>query len=81
MKISTTIEFNSPDAPDVARKVALSLKPDNLTNMETMIGEEQAVITIRTEKISSMIATVDDLLMNAKIAEDVIKEVGDENDI
>lgn len=81
MKISTTIEFNSPDAPDVARKVALSLKPDNLSNMETMIGEEKAVITIRTEKISSMIATVDDLLMNAKIAEDVIKEVEDENDL
>ncbi|NYT18812.1 MAG: hypothetical protein GKC08_00740 [Methanosarcinales archaeon] len=81
MKISTTIEFNSPDAPDVARKVALSLKPDNLTNMETMIGEEQAIITIRTEKISSMIATMDDLLMNAKIAEDVIKELEDENDI
>ena len=51
MKISTTIKFNSQDAPDVARKVALSLKPDNLTNMETMIGEDQASITIRTEKI------------------------------
>ncbi|SES81192.1 hypothetical protein SAMN04488587_1145 [Methanococcoides vulcani] len=81
MKISTKIEFNSPDTPDIARKVALSLKPDNLTNMETMIGEEKASITIRTEKISSMIATVDDLLMNAKIAEDVIKEVEDENDL
>ncbi|KGK99400.1 hypothetical protein LI82_05235 [Methanococcoides methylutens] len=81
MKISTTIKFNSPDAPDIARKVALSLKPDNLTNMETMIGKEQASINIRTEKISSMIATVDDLLMNAKIAEDIIKEVEDENEL
>ncbi|MEL4305696.1 KEOPS complex subunit Pcc1 [Methanococcoides sp. LMO-2] len=81
MKISTTIEFNSPDAPDVAKKVALSLKPDNLTNMETQIDEEKATITIQTEKISSMIATVDDLLMNAKIAEDIINEVEDENDL
>ena len=81
MKISTTIEFNSPDAHDVAKKVALSLKPDNLTNMETQVDEEKVTITIQTEKISSMIATVDDLLMNAKIAEDIINEVEDENDL
>ena len=81
MKISTTIEFNSPDAPDVAKKVAMSLKPDNLTNMETKVEEGKAVITIQTEKISSMIATVDDLLMNAKIAEDIISEIEDENDL
>ncbi|MGM0770891.1 MAG: KEOPS complex subunit Pcc1 [Halobacteriota archaeon] len=81
MKIATTIEFNSPNAPDVAKKVALSLKPDNLNNMETEIGDDQVAITIRTEKISSMIATVDDILMNAKIAEDIINEVEDENDL
>ncbi|WP_135611170.1 KEOPS complex subunit Pcc1 [Methanococcoides sp. AM1] len=81
MKISTTIRFNSPDATDVARKIALSLKPDNLTNMETMIEEDQVSITIRTEKISSMIATVDDLLMNAKISEDIIKEVEEKDDL
>lgn len=81
MKIATTIKFNSPNAPDVAKKVALSLKPDNLNNMETEIGDDQVAITIRTEKISSMIATVDDILMNAKIAEDIINEVEDENDL
>ncbi|MCD4808146.1 MAG: hypothetical protein K8R13_11405 [Methanococcoides sp.] len=77
MKISTTLEFISTDAPSIAEKVALSLKPDNLSNMDTEIGDGKAVITIRTEKISSLIATVDDLLMNAKIAEDVICEIED----
>ncbi|MCD4800516.1 MAG: hypothetical protein K8R01_02860 [Methanococcoides sp.] len=77
MKISTTLEFISTDAANIAEKVALSLKPDNLSNMETEIGDGKAVITIRTEKISSLIATVDDLLMNAKIAEDVICEIED----
>jgi len=77
MKISTTLEFISTNAANIAEKVALSLKPDNLSNMETEIGDGKAVITIRTEKISSLIATVDDLLMNAKIAEDVICEIED----
>jgi tRNA threonylcarbamoyladenosine modification (KEOPS) complex Pcc1 subunit len=77
MKISTTLEFTSNDIPSIAENVAFSLKPDNLSNMETEIKEGKAVITIKTEKISSLIATVDDLLMNAKIAEDVICEIED----
>lgn len=80
MKITTSIEFISSDAPDVAERVARSLKPDNLSNMTTEIGDGKAVITMETEKITSMIATVDDLLMNAKIAEDVIKEIEDGNE-
>lgn len=74
MKIRTTIEFIDEDAARITEKVARSLAPDNLTSMHTELCEGSARIHISTEKISSLIATLDDLLMNAKVAEEVLGE-------
>jgi len=71
MKIHGTIEFKSPDAPEIAKKIVLSIAPDNLSNMQTEVSEDGAITHFSSEKITSLIATVDDYLMNAKIAEDV----------
>ncbi len=71
MKIRGTIEFKSPDAPEIARSVSSALAPDNLSSMRTDVCDDVAVVHFSTEKITSLIATVDDFLMNAKIAEDV----------
>ncbi|WP_094228010.1 KEOPS complex subunit Pcc1 [Methanolobus psychrotolerans] len=75
MKISTVIEFKDEGAMQVAKRVANSLAPDNMTNMHTEIKNESVCIYIYTEKITSLIATVDDLLMNAKIAEEIAEDL------
>ncbi|OJH49426.1 hypothetical protein MPF_1293 [Methanohalophilus portucalensis FDF-1] len=39
--------------------------------MESKTLSDENSITLRTEKLSSLISVTDDLLMNAKIAEDL----------
>ncbi len=77
MKISTSIEFKDEGARQIAKKIANSLAPDNLTNMYTELKDDAVCIHISTEKISSLIATVDDLLMNAKIAEQIAEDLAE----
>ncbi len=75
MKISTTIEFKDEGAMQIAGRIANSLAPDNLTSMRTEVKDDSVCIHISTEKINSLIATVDDLLMNAKIAEEIAEKL------
>lgn len=75
MRIRTTITMKSPQASQIAEKVALSLAPDNLSGMHTEVAEGMAEIGFSTQKITTLIATVDDLLMNARIAEEVLEKV------
>jgi tRNA threonylcarbamoyladenosine modification (KEOPS) complex Pcc1 subunit len=75
MKITTTIEFKDEGAMQVAKRIANSLAPDNLTNMHTEVSDESVCIHISTEKITSLIATVDDLMMNAKLAEEIAEDL------
>jgi tRNA threonylcarbamoyladenosine modification (KEOPS) complex Pcc1 subunit len=75
MKITTTIEFKDEGAMQVAKRIANSLAPDNLTNMHTEAKDNSVCIHISTEKITSLIATVDDLMMNAKLAEEIAEDL------
>ena len=54
-----------------------SLSPDNLSSMRTLITDNGVVASITTEKIGSLIATIDDYLMNVKVALDVCELLGD----
>ena len=56
--------------PDPAR-VAGSLSPDNLASMRTRPGKGVVVTEISGGNLRSIIASVDDYLMNLAIAEDV----------
>ena len=51
--------------------VVRSLMPDNLEGMETIFEGDSAVIRFEVEKMSSAIAVVDDILLNAKVAQDI----------
>jgi len=75
MKIHSSIEFRDENASHIAASIAKSLAPDNLKNMKTEVSDFSAIIYIETEKITSLIATVDDLLMNVKIAEEVLEDL------
>jgi hypothetical protein len=60
--------FCGPHAEEVAR----SLEPDNMPGMTMEIERESFSTEICTEKIGTLLATADDLLMNIKIAEETL---------
>lgn len=51
--------------------IAASLRPDNLQSMRTWSEGGQVVTEIRGDSLRSVIASVDDYLMNLAIAEDL----------
>jgi hypothetical protein len=53
-----------------ARCVAAALAPDNLRSMETKAEEGRVITTIAGTQLRSVIASVDDYLMNLAVAED-----------
>jgi hypothetical protein len=55
---------------DNARCVAAALAPDNLRSMDTKAEGDEVVTTITGTQLRSVIASVDDYLMNLAVAED-----------
>ena len=53
-----------------AESVARAIEPDNLPNMSLWIDADHLCLQFSTEKIGTLLSTVDDLLMNIKIAEE-----------
>ncbi len=53
-----------------AEIVARAVQPDNLPNMSLLINADHFSLQFFTEKIGTLLSTVDDLLMNIKIAEE-----------
>ncbi|MCS3923343.1 KEOPS complex subunit Pcc1 [Methanosalsum natronophilum] len=74
MKIQFTLTFKDINEPEFTEMIVRALEPDNLDNMSTTITKDNISMEIKTEKIGSLIATVDDYLINAKIAEDIVKK-------
>jgi uncharacterized coiled-coil protein SlyX len=54
-----------------AAKVARSLQPDNLPEMSLQLAEDWLSVELCVEKMGTLLSTVDDLLMNMKIAEEI----------
>ncbi len=62
---------------DAAGAVARSLDPDNLPGMKVSVGDGEFEVEFAAEKAGTILATADDLIMNVKIALDLLtKEVG-----
>ena len=62
---------------EMAGDVALSLDPDNLPGMKVVVRDGEFEVEFSAEKVGTLLATADDLIMNIKIAEDLLKrEVG-----
>jgi hypothetical protein len=55
---------------DDARCIAQALAPDNLRSMETVAEGDRVITTITGTQLRSVIASVDDYLMNLAVAED-----------
>ncbi|WAI01329.1 KEOPS complex subunit Pcc1 [Methanogenium organophilum] len=54
-----------------AECVAEALSSDNLTNMKTTATDGMVRTDIRTDRLRSLVASVDDYLMNLAIAEEM----------
>lgn len=63
--IQASLVFWGKQADPVAR----AIEPDNLPNMILQIDADRLCLQFSTEKIGTLLSTVDDLLMNIKIAE------------
>jgi len=50
----------------------MAIEPDNLPNMHLQTKCERLRLEFSTEKIGTLLSTVDDLLMNIKIAQETI---------
>lgn len=71
MKITGTIEFPDPESRKSAARILQSLSPDNLRSMESEIRDDKVAVQFHSEKIGSLLATVDDFLLNVKIGEGI----------
>ncbi len=71
MRITGTIEFPDPESRESAARILQALSPDNLRSMESEISNQKVAVRFHAEKIGSLLATVDDFLMNLKIGEGV----------
>ena len=53
-----------------AKIAAKAIEPDNLSNMSLVADVDHLSLSFSNEKIGTLLSTVDDLLMNIKIAEE-----------
>jgi hypothetical protein len=69
MKIEGKLTFIREDAKDLVNVIARSLAPDNVSQIRTFINEDSATITFSSDRIGTILSSIDDYLMNAIIAE------------
>lgn len=70
--ISARLVFRGVGAANAAR----SLEPDNLPNMQMQAEDDRLCLQFSTEKIGTLLSTIDDILMNLKIAEETLASAG-----
>jgi len=69
MKIKAKIEISGENA-DLA---VIPLMHDNMDTMRTVVKAKSAVTYFESDKMGSLIASVDDYLMNVKIAQEIVE--------
>ncbi len=67
MRIRGRLVFKGDE--EMVSIIARSLAPDNLSEIKTACGENSAEVTFSSDKIGTMLSSVDDYLMNATIVE------------
>ncbi len=66
--ISVRLIFYDEHVEDISK----ALEPDNLPDMKVSLHDDALEIELHAEKIGTVLSTVDDLLMNIKVAEETI---------
>ncbi len=60
-----------------AEELAKAIEPDNLPNMSLRMEESCLCLEFTVERIGTLLSTIDDLLMNMKVAEETLVSVED----
>ncbi|MCQ8903137.1 MAG: KEOPS complex subunit Pcc1 [Methanothrix sp.] len=66
--ISVKLIFWGSDVQEISK----ALEPDNLPSMKVSVEDGKLAIELSAERIGTVLSTVDDLLMNIKVAEEAI---------
>jgi hypothetical protein len=72
MKIKGKLTFKSEKAKDLVNIIAQSLAPDNVSGIRTILKDDSATVLFEGEKVGTILSSVDDYLMNAKIAYEML---------
>lgn len=75
MKVTGKLTFKCEDAGELAGIISRSLSPDNPSDIKTACTEAGFTVMFTADKIGTILSSVDDYLMNAKIAIDMVKKV------
>jgi hypothetical protein len=73
MKIRGKLTFKGEEAGELVNIIAQSLAPDNVPEIETVVEENSVTVIFEGDKVGAILASVDDYLMNAKIASDMLR--------
>lgn len=73
MNVKGKLVFKGENAGELISTIARSLEPDNPSEIKTFTNGNSATVTFTAEKIGTLLSSVDDYLMNAKVADDIIK--------
>jgi len=72
MKIKGKLTFKSERAEDLVNIIAQTLAPDNVSGIKTILKDDSATVIFDGEKVGTILSSVDDYLMNAKIAYEIL---------
>jgi hypothetical protein len=73
MRIKGKLFLKSEKAGELVSVIAQSLAPDNVSGMKTFVDGDSVTVMFEGDKVGTILASVDDYLMNAKIASDMLK--------
>lgn len=73
MRIKGKLILKSEKANELVNIIAQSLAPDNISGMKTIVDGDSVTVMFEGDKVGTILASVDDYLMNAKIASDMLK--------
>ncbi len=75
MNIKGKLTIKCENAGEMIDIISRSLAPDNVSGIRTEIDKDSIKVEFSAGKIGTMLSSVDDYLMNAKIACDMIEKV------
>lgn len=73
MRIKGKLVLKSEKVDELVSIIAQSLAPDNVYEMKTIVDGDSVTVMFEGDKVGTILASVDDYLMNAKIASDMLK--------
>jgi hypothetical protein len=66
-------------SPAAAERIAAALEPDNTDEMDTRVDDDAVVTTVERETTSGLQSTVDDYVVNLRVAAQLTNDTTESN--